>query len=287
MIDKQRDDLLAEQLTTAFNNAVTRLTPHDLFPHNLSVLSMGHPCDRNLWYRFRHATVYAPRPYTETTHKRNIREMIIGVLGEISKHSGNQVKPMKQDEHRFSIINGHFTGKTEAIAVITEDATPVEFVVFVWASPTGLKFRDVSEAGLERGKPEQYKILCALAHNLGIPRAIYVAYNKNDDSVYIEVITADIETAEAVNKRAESVIYATMPPPRISETAAWHTCKACPANDICHPVETEPVVRRSCWTCKNAYPYPDGVWHCGHFNAVIPAEWLERGCEDGYTQIQL
>jgi CRISPR/Cas system-associated exonuclease Cas4 (RecB family) len=279
MNEKQFADLLTEQLNSllTLDASIARISPVRRMV-KLELGAMGHECDRNLWYRFRNAVVSTTNHLQARSHHHsvNVRDMVFHFL----RSAGMTISIAKQT---FSIINDHFSGYSHGAVIVDGDELPV----FIHVSGTGAKFNEISGGGVERARPDQHAQMCVLLAELGRARGLYIAYNKNDDSMYLEVVPEDSEVARKVEHRAKSIIYATQPPPRINESPAWYVCKSCPANAICHPETAEPVALKNCRSCTYAYPMPEGQWHCKYYNDIIPASFIDKGCEEAYTQIQL
>jgi hypothetical protein len=87
----------------------------------------------------------------------------------------------------------------------------------------------------------------------GMDRAMYLAENKDTADLYEERVALDKPEAERLVQRAERIVAAVEPPPRLSTDPAWHVCKYCPFHAQCHgtavPVPT-------CRSCTHATPTP-------------------------------
>jgi hypothetical protein len=80
-------------------------------------------------------------------------------------------------------------------------------------------------------------------HYSGMTRALYLAVNKNDESLYAQRVHYNKEEALDLVYRAKNIITATEPPPRVTDRPDYYECKWCDARDIC-------------WGCEKALPLP-------------------------------
>lgn len=119
-------------------------------------------------------------------------------------------------------------------------------------------------------------VLYMQAHDL--PRCVFVAINKNDDDVHIEIIERDDATANAYMATANSIVYSKVRPARFAESAAHHVCKMCDYLDICHHGVK---VEINCRSCLNCIPEDDGRFYCQKWQALIPnKQAILAGCPE-------
>jgi len=93
--------------------------------------------------------------------------------------------------------------------------------------------------------------------------ACFTAYNPDAANHYIE--------------RANKIISADKPPPRISESASWFQCKWCPFTDNCHG-EKPPAM--NCRTCVHSTSTQHGTWVCELHHKELDKEVQKSGCKD-------
>lgn len=284
MTDQQQCDLFSENLTNKLAK-VTLIDDHALNTR-LELGAMGHECDRKLWYDFRHVVG------EERTAKRDRQNQHTHIMRELVRDMLNESGIRVGARGDFESINGHFHGDSQYMMMLPlrDGDEPEMMPVFIHVSGTGAKFNEITGGGVERARPDHYAKMCVVLRQLDLIHAVYIAVNKNDESVYVEAVPVDVEVAQKVHHRAESIIYATIPPPRINDSPAWYVCKSCAANNVCHPEDmnlNHPDVLRNCRSCKNSYPVPNGQWHCGYYDSIIPADFIDKGCETAYTQIAI
>jgi len=92
-----------------------------------------------------------------------------------------------------------------------------------------------------------------------LQHGLYLAVNKDDDSLYAEIVSADTAISNAFANRAREIIFATEPPARIKNDPTWWQCKFCDKAPVCYG---KAQVERNCRTCTYSKPSSDGAWQC-------------------------
>ena len=117
--------------------------------------------------------------------------------------------------------------------------------------------------------------MCSYGAHYNFRYGLYVAINKNDDDLHFELVELDWKRAHDLSNKAQDIIEAKFPPPRISNNPLYYACKFCHLSEICHnnaPVEV------NCRSCKCCVPVENGEWKCTRFNAIVPQEFIKKGC---------
>lgn len=140
-------------------------------------------------------------------------------------------------------------------------------------------FQDLLNLGGVKGsKPEHYVQMQTYMRKRGLRFGLYLAVNKNDDNLHLEIVELDPEVGDNAIARADRVINALGVPDRIGKHPSWHDCKFCDFKKICHYGD-DAEVDRNCRTCKHSSPVAEGRWHCGKWQALIPVDAVLKGCE--------
>ena len=82
---------------------------------------------------------------------------------------------------------------------------------------------------------------------LGYTRAIFLVVNKNTDERASERIEYSGSDFKALRMRADSIVFATEIPQKLSENPADYRCKMCNMYGVCHGAEK---LQKNCRTCK-------------------------------------
>lgn len=248
---------------------------------------IGAPCDRQLWYGFRHCgdEDFSGRLLAlfDTGHRSEFQFVdelkMIGVLV-------HEVGP-DGDQFEVKAIGGHFSGHMDGAGVGFIEA-PKAWHVLEFKTHSDKSFGELERHGVEKGKPQHFAQMQVYMHLTGMRRAFYLAKNKNTDERYSERIRYSAEDAKALMERAERIIKAQSPPPKLSEDRDFYLCSWCTHRDLCHGSDTpaqSPAVPCdvSCRNCVHSTPETDAElarWSCAKHNKSISRGEQDRACDD-------
>jgi hypothetical protein len=248
---------------------------------------MGHECGRAIWYGFRWAT----RPKFDG---RMLRLFNRGHLEEgriIAALLMLGVQVFQQDENgkqfRISGAAGHYGGSGDGIGVGVPDLAPGQAVVLEFKTHNDKSFAKVKEEGVRSAKWEHYVQMQQYMRKMKIPVALYVAVNKNNDEMYMELVELDSALADQMIDRAERIVWMHTVPERMKgANAGWFTCKFCDHRPLCH---LGAAPDRNCRTCRYSWPTEagEGQWVCGcaavtgplASHVVLPKQIQLTGCQ--------
>lgn len=260
-------------------NADERHRPH------LGGSRIGHPCDRHLWYGFRWAG-------KERFDGRMLRLFQTGHLEEPRfiedlKSIGAQVTQVDSAGNRMRIwaFGGHFGGEIDGKGTKLPEA-PAKEHLLEFKTHSAKSFDKLVKDGVRVSKPLHYAQVQVYMLKTGIEQCLYLARKKDNDDLYAERIKLDVVYAQRMMARAERIIQAEEPPPRISKDHSYFECKYCNFHNICHGFDTPEV---NCRTCLHATPRTDiepkdpldgqgGQWDCAVWGEGIPLEAQRTGC---------
>jgi len=247
--------------------------PQSNRPH-LGASIVGKRCLRAIWYGFRWAK-------TPSFDGRMIRLFETGQLAEsrfVKELRGIGAKVLETDEDgkqfNFSDYAGHFSGSCDGVA---ENIPGLDGWALLEFKTHGDKsFKWLEKNNLAAAKPEHRDQMILYMGYLGLDKGLYLAANKNDDSVYSEVVEFDQARFDYLKEIALSVITAQSPPLRISDDDHCFDCKYCDYADICHGNSVPDV---NCRTCANStVDIEDGGWICEKKMAKPEVEIQQVGC---------
>jgi hypothetical protein len=132
--------------------------------------------------------------------------------------------------------------------------------------------------GVVKSKPQHYKQMCSYGRAYNFRYGLYCAVNKDTDELYFEIVELDWRQADDLFRKAESIVFSQIRPPKIAMTEAFFDCKYCDFAGLCHRDE---VPIKNCRSCKYAFAVEDAQWYCQHpqNTAVIPREVIASGCD--------
>ena len=272
-------DLTHTQLTelaSNIDNAIDELSVKTLSDKprtHLGISEIGEDCKRKLWYKFRWVAFETFDGRMLRLFKRGHREeeRFISYLEAI----GCEVNRFDSDGKQFRVsgVMGHYGGSCDGIVY-----TPwYSYALLLEMKTHNTKsFTHYIDKGLQISKPKHFDQMSGYGYKMNIQYGLYFPENKNDDDIKTTIIKLDWERGKALERKAEEIITASEAPARISDNAAYYSCKMCFAKDVCH-YGTIPV--KNCRSCKNAKATENASWTCSKFGA-IPSEFIAKGCQE-------
>lgn len=249
---------------------------------------IGHECMRHIWYSFRWY-------YKETFNGRMLRLFDRGHGEEerftnFLKQAGFNVMHSKPEpQKRYFAPNGHFSAEIDGQALGLPEAEEklhnLEFKTY--SEDSFLKAIDMKKDEYKKLKDKipfvidtkskkaqhyyQMQVGMGLARLDGeeVERCLYLAVNKNDDCLAQERVKFSQKDFDNIMEKADTIIFGTVAPPRISDNPSWFVCRFCQFNEICHyGVAPE----ENCRTCKYSKPEFGGKWTCKKVDKEITTE---------------
>src|SRR6266567_4725783 len=241
---------------------------------HLGISEIGDACARALWYKFRWVSFQQHSGRMLRLFKRGHREeeKFINYLEGI----GCSVQRHDQDGKQFKVsgVLGHYGGSCDGVIHTpwSEHNFLAEFKTHNTKS-----FTYYVANGLAKAKPQHLDQMNCYGWKLGLQYGIYFPENKNDDDIQVAVVKLDWTRAAQLEKKAEEIITASEPPPRISDSPSFFNCSYCAFKSICHFGE---IPIKNCRSCRQANAIAGGEWFCSRYNDVIDEEFIPRGCQD-------
>lgn len=236
---------------------------------------MGKPCDRQIWYSFRwvRLEVHEGRVQRIFQVGHNAEPRFITYL----KGIGFKVRERGDDGKQFRITgcDGHYGGSLDGMCIAPKRYGISEPMLLEFkTNGTGAGYAKVAASELSESKPEHWKQMNQYGYKMGLKYGLYLIENKNDSDITIKIVELDWNIGRECEKRAQDIINARVPPPRISDNPATFECKFCSAKGICHYNEK---VEINCRSCRNSSAVADGKWNCDLYGE-IPDDFVKLGC---------
>lgn len=245
---------------------------------------IGTECERRLWYGFRWAAVEQFGAATlyrfEDGHRtEDLQASRLRLVPGLELHT---LDPVSNRQFAVSDFGGHFRGHMDG-AVLGILQAPKTWHVWEAKAVNDEKLAKLGKLKTEVGEkqtlaawdPVYYAQAIIYMDYTGMTRHYLTASSPGGRVTDSVRTNADALVAATLKAKAERVIFAGEPRPKMSEDPAWYQCKWCPAHDVCHGQKLPPV---HCRTCAHATPERDGSWSCTLLLKTLPINEQRLGC---------
>lgn len=246
------------------------------FRKHLGASLIGRECARELWYNFHWAT----KPKFEA---RMLRLFNRGHLEEprmvaLLMLIGCEVWQCDEKGNQFRITGhgGHYSSAIDGVVRGLPDLPPDTPCLTEYKTHNDKSFNKLVADGVINAKWEHFVQMQQYMGEYGLPWALYMATNKNDDHIHAELIQFDPVQYQKYHQRAGSVIFAQDPPPKLNNSPAFFKCKFCDQSRVCH--NANPEVEVNCRTCSQSKPLENGTWICNLHSQILSKEDQEAAC---------
>ncbi len=252
--------------------------------------SIGDPCERKLWYRFRWAgkehfgantlANFEDGHASEAIMANRLR-LVPGVQLVTHGDDGNQIGWKDLGGHFGMNCDGHILGVLQS---------PKTWHVWEHKATNPDKFKKLEKlkadygekAALKKWDGTYYAQAQVYMYYAGLTRhylTCCTAGSREWTSVRTE---ADSGEAEDLIRKAERIICSDAAEQlnRVSSDPAYYLCRWCSFSGICH--RGEPV-QKNCRTCSKSEPTENGQWTCKKYKKEIPFDFQLKGCNGWHT----
>lgn len=252
-------------------------TDEDGLRSHLGASLIGRECARELWYSFRWAT-------KKHFEGRVLRLFNRGHLEEprfvaLLMMIGCEVWQVDSDGNQFRISDheGHFGSAIDGVVKGIPDL-PDHPILTEYKTHGDSSFQKLKKEGVIKTKFEHFVQMQIYMGKLNLVWALYAAVNKNDDDLHMELVQFDPSVYARYLSRAQTIIFGSTPPPKLSESPGWFQCKYCDQKPVCHG-GAQP--QRNCRTCEHSRTVENKGWVCHLANdpRTISKEAQLKGCE--------
>jgi hypothetical protein len=237
------------------------------FRRHLGASVIGDECARKLWYLFHwvKAESFEARMLRLFNRGHLEEKRFIGYLRSVGVEvwEAGESGDMKA-QMRFSDHAGHFGGTPDGVGRGIAELGPDVPFLLEFKTHNAKSFAKLQSEGLVRTKWKHFVQCQVCMTKLDLQFAVYCAVNKDDDALFIEIISNNgVEGPRAI-ERAGRIIWAKEPPPRVNNSPAHFACKFCHLARLCHFGDVQP--ERNCRTCQWSRPDDSGSgdWLCFH-----------------------
>jgi hypothetical protein len=244
---------------------------------HIGASEMGHECLRKLVYSFRwmyHEEFDGRmRRLFDRGYKEEDRfaEWLRGIGAKLATHDAVTGKQIRIGDDKL----GHYGGSLDGIIELPERYGLPFPMLCEMKTHSKNSFYKLKKEGVEKSKPLHFYQMCQYGYHRGLQYGVYIATNKDDDDIYVELVEHDMARGAELERKAGRVVGAKSLPDRIASSPAYASCKFCPAVAICHL--DRPAIK-NCRSCQFSDPASAGRWKCRVWNAIIPNDEIPKGC---------
>jgi len=276
--------IIADQIDKHWQERQSRNKGHRL---HLGASKLGHSCKRKLWYDFRWCSdeILEGRKYRLFQRGHNEEAYFVKQLLWL----GAEIITVNQRTHTqytYSHFGGHVGGSLDGVARGLP-VKPMLWTLLEFKTHDKASFNQLVKHGVKKSKPEHFSQVQMYMGWAGLERALYLAVNKNDDTIYDEFIEFDKLEYGRLMERAEDIVFAPTPIERVSDSPKYYECLYCDHRFICHESIIDPTTNAqvktaaiNCRTCLHSTPLKEGGWNCEHNNrnVKLDEQRQRRGC---------
>lgn len=275
---------IAELVASELDRAVIEAN-QESFRSHLGASVIGNPCSRYIYYHWhwckseefdgRTNRLFEYGHILETRIRKAMRARGAEFLDTVDV-DGKQLK--------VSALGGHYGGSVDGVFKWPSVGIYDPMLLECKSSQTGSPFNDLGKKGVLAAKPQHYSQNSVYGKYLNIPFVCYVAENKNDSDIHVEIVELDFRLAEELERKAYDIITNPAIPPKLSNKPEYYLCKMCSMHSICQMGE---LIKPNCRNCANCSAIDNASFNCSHWNATIPKEHLINGCSSYRPLVQI
>lgn len=244
---------------------------------HLGASIVGHDCPRYIWFAFRWMfyEIFSGRMQRLFQRGHLEEHRVISWLQGI----GFDVKQVDIDGNQFRIAfaGGHGGGSSDGVSYLPRRYGVFEQPILVEIkTQKDKRWNMLQGSGMQKEKPQHYIQASIYGRRMGIRYCLYIAVNKENDDLDIELLELDWKLADEETAKAEDIINSEFPPLRISDNPSFWKCKMCGANAICH---LNAPIEKNCRSCRFSTPVDNKEWRCNYYQANIPKDFIPKGCD--------
>tara|TARA_B100000749_G_scaffold260869_1_gene232641 strand:+ start:19 stop:900 length:882 start_codon:yes stop_codon:yes gene_type:complete len=222
--------------------------------------NIGHPCDALLSFSLRGFPETSPDARLKRIFK--LGHILEDVVIKDMKEKGD-IRVWEKDgltgrQHAYNLFGGHVNAHLDGHVEIQNTKTQYsEISVLEVKSMNDASWKKYKKYGVRKSHPRYFAQCQMMMGMSGLGKTLFIAYNKNDSSYWIEVLTFD--ELEYANLMARIEVIFANEATKISHDKTDWRCKGCFKRGVCWDDDPVPV---SCETCQHAQPKENGIWFC-------------------------
>lgn len=191
--------------------------------------SIGHACERKIWYSYTGVVGIAPEPTLRRTFDigHQLEDLIVRYLLD----AGLDLDDMEQVDFSDKDIP-EFQGHCDAVLHWGPHNTIKVLIEIKTARDSS--FNIFVKKGLKTWYPVYYSQVQAYMGMSGVHEAYVIAINKDTSALHDEHVVFDATHYEELKIKARRIIGATEAPAKINNNPCFFMCKNCEFRKVCH-----------------------------------------------------
>ncbi len=215
-------------LTKLIDESLTIKTNEDDDRDYIGASSIGHPCERKIWYEFNKES---KEPYS----KKQLRTFAIGkklesIVIDCLRDAGTHIKS-DIDCDFFDGTIGLFKGHVDALWI--DDSNNVKAIIEIKTARDS-SFNIFVKKGLREWQPVYFAQIQSYMGMSGIHEGFVVALNKDTSAIHDEQVFFDEYYYDSLKQKALRIINAKEPLARINNDPLYFMCRMCQFKGVCH-----------------------------------------------------
>lgn len=277
------DTPLFEPATSrAIDDAIAAQHAREAPRGHLGMSSIGGPCDRLLWLKFRWSLPDTPSPRLLRVFKTgNLLEM--AMIDWLRTVPGVELHTLGKDGKQigFQFFGGHFAGSLDGVIKGVPEA-PKTWHVWECKTANTKRFADLVKTGIKAWAPEYWAQAQCYMGAIKMDRAIFTVINKDDSQIYTERLEFDPMTWDALQARALQILEATEPPaPAWKSPDDWQV-KMKVTESARGVYFGRELPEPNCRNCRFSAPVLEGEgarWACPKLQKLLTLTEQRNGCD--------
>lgn len=185
---------------------------------------LGKDCDRQLWYEY-HQPIANQNPRVERIF--HLGHLLESYVISLLKHSGYTVHH-DDGSGQYGFKDGDLAGHVDGVIMLNDEPHLLEI-----KSASDKRFAEMVKKGVRLSDPVYYTQMQVYMKYMELDKGCFVAINKNDCTLHIEIVSYDpIEAEHAVN-RGKQLAQTKELPDRKYKSSAFLACKFCNHREKC------------------------------------------------------
>ncbi len=212
------------QIKQQIDDAIMAIANQKEHRNYLGASSIGEECDRKLWYSFhKPKRIDDPRVHRIMDFGHFSESYVISLL----KHAGYDLFT-DDGSGQYGFEDEELRGHVDGVIMIDDIPYLLEI-----KSANSKRFAEMVKDGVEKSNPIYYTQMQVYLKYMELSHALYVAINKDNCELHIEVVKYEKIKADYAVNRGKEIVRKETEPERKYQSKAFYRCKFCNYKDEC------------------------------------------------------